>query len=169
MNTPKVYHPSRYRWGIYLAAALCTIVLIVVRGGARIVSPAGFIVTAIVLLLAAYLEFYAFRVWVHLYDTHLDVYPSLSKLLAERCGLPLGRPIRIYYREIKALRRTRGFVGYNALVVVRGRRLGWRSAYGIPCQGVENYSDLEKELLQRVPPNCELYSMNILGRRGPFT
>lgn len=131
-------------------------------------SPTGLIVMSVVLVVAAYLEFFAFRLWVYLYDDRLVIHPSLAKLIRDHFGITLYTPKIIHYREITGLRRTRGFGGYNALVVIKEPRPWERCEYGIPYLGVENFADLEAELLRRVPPTCELYSMNFLGHRGPF-
>jgi hypothetical protein len=144
------------------------LVVVIARYGERVFSVIGLIGLGIGLLIAGYLELFAFRLWVYLYDDRLEIHPSLAKLLQDRLGITLYRPKVVYYREVRGLRRTRGFGGYNALVVIKKPKPWHRCEYGIPYLGVENFADLEAELLRRVPPTCELYSVNFLGHRGPF-
>lgn len=165
---PRVYRPSGYRWGVYAGAVLFALALGILKEGARVFSTVGLIATSIAFLIFAYLEFFAFRLWVYLYDDRLEIHPSLAKLIHDRLGITLYAPKIIHYREITGLRRTRGFGGYNALVVVRRPRRWRRNAYGIPYLGIQEYDDLERELLRRVAPTCELYSVDFLGHRGPF-
>lgn len=165
---PRVYRPSGYWWRAYLVGAVVALTVMVLRGGERTFSPVGVISILITLLVLAYLALFAFRLWVYLYDDRLEIHPSLAKLIQDRLGITLYKPKIIHYRDITGLRRTRGFGGYNALVVIRRARRWQRSEYGIPYLGVNEYADLEAELLRRVPPTCELYSVNVLGHRGPF-
>jgi hypothetical protein len=151
---------------VAVGAALVTVLL---RYGQDVLSARRLIGLSVGLLCLAYIEFLGFRLWVYLYSDRLEIRTALSKLVEDRLGMTLGKPVVIYYGQIKALRRTRGFGGFNALGVLLRERKPWqRPGYGIPYQGVENYADLEAELLRRVPPNCELYSVNFLGHRGPF-
>lgn len=148
--------------------AVVALTVMVLRGGERTFSPIGVFSIFITLLVLAYLALFALRLWVYLYDERLEMHPSLAKLIRDRLGISLYTPKVIYYRDITGLRRTRGFGGYNALVVVRRPQRWRRNAYGIPYLGVQEYDDLERELLRRVPPTCELYSVDFLGHRGPF-
>ena len=166
---PAVYGPSPYRPGWYVVAVGAALIAVFLRYGQEVLSPPRLIGLSVGLLCLAYIEFLGFRLWVYLHSDRLEIRTALSKLLEDRLGITVSKPIVIYYGQIKALRRTRGFGGYNALGVLLGERRSWqRPAYGIPYQGVQNYADLEAELLRRVPPTCELYSVNFLGHRGPF-
>jgi hypothetical protein len=152
-----------------MGVTLVVLFLGILRYGVWILSTDGLISACVGLLIPAYLVFFGFRLWVYLYDGHLELHPRLAKLIKDHLGISLYTPKVIYYRQIEALRRTRGFGGVNALGILLKDRKSWqRTGYGIPYQGVENYADLEAELLRRVPPTCELYSVNFLGHRGPF-
>ncbi len=118
------------------------------------------------MLIGAYAAFFGSRWWVFLYDTHLEIHPRLAKLIKDRLGLSIYTAKSIYYHRIKALRRTRGLGYYNALIVVVGDHKS--SEFPITRMGVENYADLEAELLRRVPPTCELSGTDFLGHKQPF-
>jgi len=166
---PKVYEPSPYRIGPITAGATFALAVVLLKYGEDLLSPAGIIGFGVGITLVAYLEFFGLRLWVYLYDNRLEIRTALPRLIEDRLGLAVAKPTVIYYGQIKALRRTRGFGGFNALgILLRERRPWQRPGYGIPYQGVDNYADLEAELLRRVPPTCELYSVNFLGHRGPF-
>jgi hypothetical protein len=144
------------------------VIPLLVLSDARMFSRGGFLVISVILLVYAYIEFFAFRLWVYLYDDRLEIHPALAKLLRDRLGIMVYSPKVVSFRTITALRRTRGFGGFNALVVVRRPPRGQRSEYGISTMGVMDYVELETELLRRVPQDCELYSVDPLGHRGPF-
>lgn len=166
---PKVYKPPPYRPGWYVVGVAAALVAVFLRYGQDVLSGPRLIGLSFGVLCLAYIEFLGFRLWVHLYSDHLEIRTALSKLIQDRLDTSIGKRVIIQYRQIKALRRTRGFGGFNALGILLRERKPWqRPGYGIPYQGVENYADLEAELLRRVPPTCELYSVNFLGHRGPF-
>lgn len=162
------FRPSAYPYGPATIGMLFALLVTTIRFGDRTLSPVGLLGLGVGLTIGAYFALFAFRVWVFLYDDRLEIHPALAKLLHDRLSLPLYRPKTVRYRDIVGLRRTRGFGGLNALVIVRRAPRWQRSEYGIPRLGVADYADLEAELLRRVPPDCELYSVNVLGRRGPF-
>ena len=170
ISTPRIYKPATSsRWG-FVGLVLFLLAVMVIRYGVEdIFSPGGLSVLGFGLVFTAYLDFFGLRRWVYLFDDRLEIQTALAKLLQDRWGLARARPIVIYYPQIQALRRARGFGGYNFLaVLLRDRRPGQRAGYLIPYHGVEDSADLEAELLRRVPPTCELYSVNFLGHRGPF-
>ncbi len=167
-RTPKIYKPSTGGGGTFAVLALLILFLGALTYGDWLLSIPGLIGTAVGFLIPAYMIFGA-RLWVYLYEDHLELHPRMARCVKDHLGVCLYTPKVVYYRQIRALRRSRGFGAYNALVVLIGERRAWqRSEYGIPVQGVENYADLEAELLRRIPPTCELYSMDFLGHRGPF-
>jgi len=166
----KIYRPAATTWWSYGGAFLFALAVVMAEYGVGdVLSPVVLLGVCLGLLVTAYLHFFARQRWVSLYDDRLEIQTALAKLLQDRWGLARARPIVIYYPQIQALRRARGFGGYNFLaLLLRDRRPGQRAGYVIPYHGVEDSADLEAELLRRVPPTCELYSVNFLGHRGPF-
>jgi hypothetical protein len=168
-GTPKVYGPSRCRISPYTIGVVFALGVVTAKYGKEVLSPVGLSAFTVGISLAAYMEFFGLRLWVSLYENRLEIRTALSKLIHDRFGLALCKPVVIYYGQIKALRKTRGFGGFNALgILLRQQMRGQRAGYGIPYQGVKDYADLEAELLRRVPATCELYSVDFLGHRGPF-
>jgi hypothetical protein len=164
----KVYEPLTGGEGTFAVIALVTALLGFLKYGDWLVSIPGLIGTVAGFLIPAYLIFGS-RLWVFLYEHHLELHPRFAKYLKDHFGVSVYSPKVVYYRQIVALRRSRGFGGHNALAVLIGSRKPWqRNAYGIPYQGVKNYADLEAELCRRAPSTCEFYSVNFLGHRGPF-
>ena len=118
----------------------------------------------------AYIWFFGRTVWVYLYEDRLEIRQPLSKLLKDRFGFSPSRPKIIYFREIEAMRKT---VEGTALLIIKDGPIWKQRKFPIPHldfgrETMENYKDLEDELLRRVPPTCDLYSLNWLGGRTPF-
>lgn len=167
--SPRIYKPRAGGGGVFAGVGLVVLSLGFLKYGDWIFSVSGLIGSCAGLLIAAYLVFGS-RPWVYLYGDRLELHPRLAKLIKDRLGVSLYTPKVIYYRQIGALRRTRGFGGLNALGILLKNRKSWqRPGYGIPYLGVENYADLEAELLRRIPPGCELYGIDFLGHRRPFS
>ncbi|MCX5734164.1 MAG: hypothetical protein NTW68_07550 [candidate division NC10 bacterium] len=134
-----------------------------------VLSMSGFIAMGVVALLSAYLWFFVIRQWVYLYDSHLALHPRLAKLIKDHLGYSFYTPKVIYYQQITRLRRSRGLGAYNALAIFyTGGKHSEKRGAGIHYSGIENYPDLETELLRRVPPTCELCGMGLLFRKRPF-
>lgn len=166
---PKVYRARVDGVGLFAALMVAVLCLQILRDRAWFFSMIGLITMGIVTPLCAYIALFGFRVWVYLYDTHLALHPRLAKLIQDRLGVSLYTPKVIYYRQIHALRRSRGLGMYNALsIFFRAGNPPEVIAYGIPYYGVENYDELEAELLRRVSPTCRLYGVDLLWRTRPF-
>jgi hypothetical protein len=166
-SAAKIYKPSGGGGVLYAAAILFGLCVgLLERGTWIFLSLGGLTGTGIGMLIVAYVVFFGSRWWVYLYDNHLEIHPRLAKLIKDHLGTSLYTPKIIYYQQIQALRRTRGFGYYNALVILLKDRK--RSKYAITRRGVENYADLEAELLRRVPPTCELSGVDFLGHDRPF-
>jgi hypothetical protein len=151
----KVYKPSAGGGTAYAIAVLIGLgVGFLDRGTWIFFSVSGLIGTGLGLLVAAYISFFGTRWWVCLYDKHLEIHPRLAKLIQDRLGVSLYTPRAISYQQIREVKWTRGFGWFNEIqLVLRDSR---RSTCGITRRGVQNYADLEKELLQRLPPTCVL-------------
>jgi uncharacterized membrane protein len=116
-------------------------------------------------LLGVYIGFFADRKWVYLYEDYLEIQGPLSMLAERRLGLLPGRRT-ILCREIESLgKREPEDQGY--LIIGTRYGPGW-GRLSICCSDFENYQDLKAELLKRVPPACERYTLKPLGRRGPW-
>lgn len=163
----RIYPPSAPWYGAYLVGAVIGVAVIALRAGERALSPMGLAAIGSALLILAYLALFAFRLWVYVYDDRLEIHPALATLARDHLGLTLYAPKVIYFRQVVGLRRTRGFGGYNALVIVRHAPRWQRSEYGIPIAGVQRYAELEREILRCVPSTCRLQSVTLLGHRGP--
>jgi hypothetical protein len=167
-GTLRTFPPSAPWYGAYTTAAVVGVAVIAWRAGPRILSPVGVGTIVVALLILAYLALFAFRLWVYIYDDRVEIHPSLAKMVRDCFGLTLYVPKVVYFRDVITLRRTRGFGGYNALVLVRRASRWQRSEYGIPIAGVQRYDELEREIRRRVPAMCRLESLNFLGKRGPL-
>ena len=165
----KIYRARAGGGGWFAVVMVVVYPLMILQDSAWFFSMGGLISMGIATLIAAYVAFFGFRMWVYLYDTHLALHPRLAKLIQDRLGVCLYRPTVIFYRQIQALRRSRGLGAFNSLAILhtRGKPPQLRG-HGIAYQGVENYDDLEAELLRRVPPTCKLYGIDFLGRTRPF-
>lgn len=120
-----------------------------------------------------YLDVFAGRAWVHLYEDYLAFQGPMSHYLESSFGWRISRT-RIPYQRITALGRAAAEQGTSlpdgkGFFFVVHRRRGWRRRkFFIPCKGSEQYRDLLAELLKRVPQDCTLYTWKPFGRRGPF-
>jgi len=120
-----------------------------------------------------YLDVFAGRVWVYLYEDYLIFQGPISHYLESSFGWRIGTTL-IPYQRISALGRAAAGQETSFpdgkgcfLVVHRGR--GWhRRKFFIPCGGNEQYRDLMNELLKRAPQGCNLYTWKPFGRRGSF-
>jgi hypothetical protein len=149
----KIYRPSSGGSTAYAIAVLVGLgVGILDRGMWILFTASGLIGTALGLLVSAYICFFGTRWWVFLYDKHLEVHPRLAKFIQDRLGISLYTPRVVYYQQIREVKSTRGFGWFNEIqLVLKDSR---RSTCGITRRGIENYADLEKELIQRLPRTC---------------
>jgi hypothetical protein len=168
-SPPKIYRPKTGGVASFAVVMVLVTALRFFQDRSLVTSIHGLVIIGVVVLGMAYIFLFGTRLWVFLYDTHLALHPRLAKLIKDRFGVSLYTPKVIYYRQIKTLRRSRGLGGFNALAIMfTGGKRSELEAYGIPYLGVENYADLEAELLRRVPPTCELCGIDILFRKRPF-
>jgi hypothetical protein len=150
----KIYRPSNGGTAVYAIAVLIGLAVgLIDRGTSIFSSISGVIGTGLGLAAAAYVCFFGTRWWVYLYEEHLEIHPRLAKLILDKLGVSLYTPRTIKYQRIREIRWTHGLGWFNELQFFLA---GNKSAAGITRHGVQNYADLEKELLQRIPATCGL-------------
>ncbi len=108
------------------------------------------------------------REWVYLYDDRLEIRRYLVKLIEDQLGVTLLKPRVIHFRHIIRLQQTFAlpFWGRYLVITLPAERWGERN-YSIHRDRVENYQDLEADLLRRVPPGCQLDPKSFPQGHGP--
>lgn len=94
------------------------------------------------------------RFWVFLHADRLEIQGVLSKVVQDRFGIALVKPTTIYYRNIRILQ---GLGEHGNLVIIQRTGDGRWKEHLISRSNIENYADLEEELLRRVPAHCKLH------------
>jgi hypothetical protein len=121
-----------------------------------------------ILAIGGYICFFSWKAWVFLYEDRVEVEFAFTRLVRERFGIALSKRRTVFFRHVNALHKMRGFGGYNFLGIIGSTPTGEERGVSFPYLLLEDYAELEAELLRRIPSNCELYSTGFTGRRGPF-
>lgn len=169
MSKPiKIYKPRPVSPLLLLAIGV-GIPLIIFRniGGDILEPPVLVLVGALSVGLASYVGVFAGRKWIHLYDDRLEIRGPISNLLLRLFGLDLCVD-KISYREVVALGRCAYESKRGSYLIIHRARGRKRERFRLECTPLEKYLDLKAEVLKKIPPSCELYSLKGLGVRGPW-
>jgi hypothetical protein len=166
---PRVYRPERADWRTFIGCLLILGIGLRAKFGAEdfvwwIATP--FLLA--ILALCAYISFFSWKAWVFLYEDRLEFEFAFTRLVRERFGIALSKRRTVYFRSVRGLRKMHGFGAFNFLVIIWQDSTGEVREYGFPYLTLQDYPELEAELLRRIPANCELYSTGFTARRGPF-
>jgi hypothetical protein len=168
-GTPRVFKPERADWATFGICLLITGIVI----GAKY-RPGDFAwwidipFLPAILAVGAYISFFSWKAWVFLYEDRLEFEFAFTKLVRERFGITLSKRRTVFFRTVRGLRKMHGFGAFNFLVIIWATSTGEVREYGFPYVTLQDYPELEAELLRQIPANCELYSTGFTARRGPF-
>jgi hypothetical protein len=168
-ETPRVFKPEGADWTTFGVCLLITGIVISAKH-----RPGDFAwwidipFLAAILGIGAYISFFSWKAWVFLYEDRLEFEFAFTKLVRERFGIALSKRRTVYFRTVRGLRKMHGFGAFNFLAIIWQTSTGEVREYGFPYRTLQDYPELEAELLRRIPANCELYSTGFTARRGPF-
>jgi hypothetical protein len=165
----RVFKPERPDWTTFVICLVITGIII----GARY-RPGVFVwqiatpFLIAILAVCAYISFFSWKAWVFLYEDRLEFEFAFTRLIRERFGIALSKRRTVFFRTVRGLRKMHGFGAFNFLVIIWQTSSGEKREYGFPYLTLQDYPELEAEILRRIPANCELYSTGFTARRGPF-
>jgi len=164
-----VFQPKRGRWRDLIVLLLLMGIVVIAKRRSGVFDWWIAIPSLLIMLVfAAYLAFFCWRVWVFLYEDRVEVEFAFTRLIREHFGIALSKRRAVFFRHVSALHKMRGFGGMNFLGIIGSTPTGEGRGVSFPYLLLEDYAELEAELLRRIPANCELYSTGFTARRGPF-
>jgi hypothetical protein len=169
VDTPRIFKPECLDWTTLVIGLAITGVLLRARYRPGIFTW-WFVIPSLLVILAvcAYISIFSWKAWVYLYEDRLEVEFAFTKLTRERFGIVLSRRRTVFFRAVRSLHKMRGFGAFNFLGIIAVAPGGKVQGCSFPYLTLQEYPELEAELLRRIPPNCELFSIGFTGRRGPF-